>query len=569
MSRYWVLVGVLLAVLTSCSAAQLYHGRVAYDRAPYPEPVANETADIHWRIIGNYTPLSMNRVPPEWIGNAAELLSKDAISLLSEERRDFAKVSIQANALESSRLTADKLHTEISSIHLHYRAVIDNFAYGASGHTHLTPLFKMKSIDQWRNYVPADPYVPATIFPVLASVEGLSGSCLWQVNNTQFRNNCESIVFAAPSGSQSLTVRDNNGKMKQVAVNPAQITLLALGDGSIAGEGIFDDHWHDPQCHRSSYSWPFLVAGRLAATNGQTQYNVLNRACAGAGFTQVLQASYTGVEQPELTVGAKSLAVPNKDRPPQLKAAIQDLCGYSDQACSETHVQPDYIFVSIGAADLQFGETVAQALDRSSDNMPANLRSQSELESALNNLLNNYRTLAERLRQHFPQAKVLMTNYLDPLHQRGDKLCGDDSAPSDPDQSSPGVLPTLFSPIRNLLALTDDDSQTRQLQQQFVRPALEGIAAIGKTLERENQGYWYFVPTAGYQESGNQTTGLETRGFCNRGVGVNGPWFNRIERGLSNNSVVASNIFGQLQISAKVFDKMCTLDDRVDCNTAE
>jgi hypothetical protein len=551
MHAYRFALASLLFALSACSAAPTSH-----DQSYQPAAVVGDAATgIEWRVVGNFTPLSVNRVDADWLGNSDELLAKGDISLMAAERRELSHVAAQAKSLSDSHLRNSKLPAEVARLHLHYREVIDSHAYAMAGHTRLTPLFDMKKVEQWREFRPDIPYVPAQFVPIVANVQALMPPCQWQIDGKTHQNDCQSIAFAVPAQGRNLSVTDARDQRREVRVMPRQVTVLALGDADIAGEGV--GHWHDVQCHRSTLSWPFLLAERWASEQPGTQFNVISRACAGATIANLLDKDHSGVEHPLLTVGAKGVEVPARVRRPQIAAAVEDLCGHTAD-CSKNVHQPDYVLLSAGAADLGYYQRITAALDGDLDSI------ETLSAAAGKQLLSDYRRLATALRQQFPQSRVIMTGKLDPLHRTSRELCSDSSAVTTPVQRARGRVRSAIDSVTGWLQ--SEREGVRQLQQQWVRPVLAAMDEAGRTLEAESDGFWHYVPLSGYDGNGGQTAGDEVRGFCHRGDDVNGAWFDRVVATDTPRDIMAANVFAQLYMAARVHNKICALDKALSCH---
>jgi len=192
--------------------------------------------------------------------------------------------------------------------------------------------------------------------------------------------------------------------------------IVGLGDSVASGEGDPDRslptvQWQKAQCHRSAYSFESFAAAEIEKRDPHTSVTFVHLACSGASITEGLLDPFAGIEP---------------DRGPKLPGQLAEM----KRIIGKRH--PDTLIISIGANDIDFGGIIATCAAQISS-VPCRLRkdiaAEPVLEKAmpdrLKRLGDSYDTLAARLvKLGVPSRRMFLTEYFDPTHGFGGKICG-------------------------------------------------------------------------------------------------------------------------------------------------
>lgn len=250
---------------------------------------------------------------------------------------------------------------------------------------------------------------PITFSNMLAAVH--------QTGAPQFSADASQLFFSMRTIEGSLWWASVRQPTAQASAHA--LSILALGDSFISGEGELDDSWYQPftnqppdTCHTSFRSYPYLVAQQ----GGLSLQDAFNIACSGAVTQDILGAGdYQGQK------GRLSHYTVAEQHQQRTEAYVHRIPGRVAQSDFVMALQPTAMVVSIGGNDTGFMQKLKACImpDTCRWAAPGEARLQvaQEIEGLLPRLVETY-TL---LRQQAPTSTLYAMGY--PLIMAVDGAC--------------------------------------------------------------------------------------------------------------------------------------------------
>lgn len=349
------------------------------------------------------------------------------------------------------------------------------------------------------------------------------------------------------------------------------VLIVGIGDSYASGEGVPDvsrrwfryADWWDKKCHRSLYSWQALVAARIAADNPHNSVTFLSRSCSGALVAELTKNVSSGAIGEGATEVGGFITIP-----PQIESLRRDLCPAMEASgqCVGPLRQPDFLLLSIGGNDAKFATIIKDAiLGEINDGIDLKSEYRRYAVNGVRYLRTTYPELADNLMTLFPQSKVIMTVYPDPLHRHPSAFCGLDKAEGRDylKLKSGGVL-GFFARVfgkrehnPEMVALYDDFVVRLTGSSSPQDDDYKGILDIGESLVKKYPSRWFSVPMRRGLANYDQASEFQPKGYCVPGRDVSGRWFLTVDDSESYiggvSGAVHPNIFGQLYYASKVY----------------
>ena len=380
----------------SCALIDQRRNVNEYDKIDPPEKNI-VGSNVKWRIVSNFTPTTAGyrypfRRPNDW-KNGFEIPTNYDGLVDNETTTQIKKLALQSNILRASKFNRSRELAVGENSSPHYNRGMSRYGYQIYSVNRTV----FNTAEEYLSYVPGSQnrrvaqhqYTKTDHFIVSLSV-GENGVCEWTINGKITNGRCNDYFYSI-SGPSHVSVRTSDGAISNEYIDPREVTVAALGDSYISGEGMVQGQWKDAQCHRSGFSWPFLLSAKMAVLDPSSLYHVVSRACSGAKIEHLLSVPYEDTpEKPNHIFmngwdGAKASwgKIPFRPKQPQIDALKQDMCGYKNDCIESQTMSPDYILLSIGGNDAGFATIVKDIIIRNIAKSDSTLKS-------------NYKLLLER-----------------------------------------------------------------------------------------------------------------------------------------------------------------------------
>lgn len=307
-------------------------------------------------------------------------------------------------------------------------------------------------------------------------------------------------------------------------IHIADILILAFGDSYGAGEGAptvlttgkSPALWMDKRCHNSLYAGFAQSAARMALVHQDESVTFLSYACSGAEIDGNVNDHGGGILTPywgretafqvehdykidKMPVPADTLPLQGP-LPAQLDRAREALCAgefdKSAQHCSVPLVRPDFVLISTGGNEMQFGPVI-QALALG----PCDADCRQEkiidpLTEAADGLKDRYLHLGHAINALNPKKRVFLMQYPVPVRNEAGEFCKDNLM---------SIRPMFFSPALTAVPFVGlglrNGATEFAYEQIFTRLPQKMRAAA-------NDNGWTYV--SGLEAASN------TKGYCSR-----------------------------------------------------